>query len=75
MGFHHCDAIDATSNAGRASSTPMGEDLPPEAARFVAQVMSPEQSRPGVVIYLRPDAIDAALVHGVALDAIDATRP
>mmetsp|Transcript_20068 Transcript_20068/g.59826 ORF Transcript_20068/g.59826 Transcript_20068/m.59826 type:complete len:175 (+) Transcript_20068:95-619(+) len=43
MGFHHCDAIDATSNAGRASSTPMGEDLPPEAARFVAQVMSPEQ--------------------------------
>lgn len=60
MGFHHCDAIDATSNAGRASSTP-GEDLPPEAARFVAQVMSPEQSRPGVEFH-----------H---VDAIDATRP
>ena len=55
MGFHHCDAIDATSNAGRASWTP-GEELPPEAARFVAQVMSPEQSRPGVH---HVDAIDA----------------
>ena len=63
-----------SARSSRASSTP-GEDLPPEAARFVAQVMSPEQSRPGVVFYLRPDAIDAALVHGVALDAIDATRP
>ena len=60
-----------SSRSSRASSTP-GEDLPPEAARFVAQVMSPEQSRPGVVFYLRPDAIDAAPVRGVALDAIDA---
>ena len=64
----------SSARSSRASSTP-GEDLPPEAARFVAQVMSPEQSRSGVVFYLRPDAIDAALVHGVALDAIDATRP
>ena len=64
----------SSARSSRASSTP-GEDLPPEAARFVAQVMSPEQSRPGVVFYLRSDAMDAALVHGVALDAIDATRP
>ena len=52
-----------SARSSRASSTP-GEDLPPEAARFVAQVMSPEQSRSGVVFYLRPDAIDAALVNG-----------
>ena len=56
MGFHHCDAIDATSNAGRASSTP-GEDLPPEAARFVAQVMSPEQPP------LPPIVADLSLIH------------
>ena len=31
-----------SARSSRASSTP-GEDLPPEAARFVAQVMSPEQ--------------------------------
>ena len=45
----------SSARSSRASSTP-GEDLPPEAARFVAQVMSPEQSRSGVglVFFLRP---------------------
>ena len=63
-----------SSRSSRASSTP-GEDLPPEAARFVAQVMSPEQYRSGVEFgfFSSSRRIDAALVHGVALDAIDAS--
>ena len=50
----------SSARSSRASSTP-GEDLPPEAARFVAQVMSPEQSRPSVEFFHHVDAIDAAL--------------
>ena len=42
-----------SARSSRASSTP-GEDLPPEAARFVAQVMSPEQSRSGVEFIFPP---------------------